>query len=51
MRKGKDSFEQRLDDVVTYFLNMGMNLNGSYQELWPTERATAMYALLLAGRS
>ncbi len=50
MRNGKDSFEQRLDDAVTYFLNMGMNLNGSYQELWPTERATAMYALLLAGR-
>ena len=50
MRNGKDSFEQRLDDVVTYFLNMGMNLNGSYQELWPTERATTMYALLLAGR-
>lgn len=50
MRNGKDSFEQRLDVAVTYFINMGMNLHGSYLELWPTERATAMYALLLAGR-
>ena len=34
MRNGKDSFEQRLDVAVTYFINMGMNLHGSYLELW-----------------
>lgn len=50
MRNEKESLEQRLNDAVNYFVNMGMNLNGSYSELWPTERATAMYALLLAGR-
>ena len=50
MRNEKESLEQRLNDAVNYFMNMGMNLNGSYSELWPTERATAMYALLLAGR-
>lgn len=50
MRNGKDSFEQRLDDAVTYFVNAGMSLNSSYSMLWPTERAMAMYGLLLAGR-
>ena len=50
MRNGKDSFEQRLDDAVTYFVNAGMSLNSSYSMLWPTERAMAMYSLLLAGR-
>ena len=50
MRNGKDSFEQRLDDAVTYFVNAGMSLNSSYLMLWPTERAMAMYGLLLAGR-
>ncbi len=50
MRNGKESFEQRLDDAVTYFVNAGMSLNSSYSMLWPTERAMAMYGLLLAGR-
>ncbi len=50
MRNGKESFEQRLDDAVTYFVNAGMSLNNSYSMLWPTERAMAMYGLLLAGR-
>ena len=50
MRNGKDSFEQRLDDAVTYFVNAGMSLNSSYSMLRPTERAMAMYGLLLAGR-
>lgn len=50
MRNGKDSFEQRLDDAVTYFVNAGMSINHAYSMLWPTERAMAMYGLLLAGR-
>jgi hypothetical protein len=50
MRKERDAFQQRLNDDVTYFINMGTNLNNMYTMLWPTERATAMYALLLAGR-
>ena len=50
MRNGKESFEQRLDDAVTYFVNSGMTLNQAYPLLWPTERAMAMYGLLLAGR-
>ena len=50
MRNGNDSFEKRLDDAVNYFINMGMSLNSAYSMLWPTERAMAMYSLLLAGR-
>ena len=50
MRNGKDSFEQRLEKTVTYFVNEGMSLNDAYSMLWPTERAMAMYSLLLAGR-
>ena len=50
MRKEKDAFQQRLQEAVTYFINAGMSLNSSYSMLWPTERAMAMYSLLLAGR-
>ena len=50
MRNGKDSFEQRLEKTVTYFVNEGKSLNDAYSMLWPTERAMAMYSLLLAGR-
>lgn len=50
MRKEKDEFQQKLEKTVTYFINAGKSLNDAYSMLWPTERAMAMYSLLLAGR-
>jgi hypothetical protein len=50
MRKEKDDFQQKLEKTVTYFINAGKSLNDAYSMLWPTERAMAMYSLLLAGR-
>ena len=45
-----ETFQSRLKDSISYFVTIGMSINHTYSQLWPSEQGNMMFGLVMAAR-
>ena len=45
-----ENYQSKLKDSISYFVTIGMSVNHSYSQLWPSEQGNMMFGLIMAAR-
>lgn len=45
-----ETYQSKLKDSISYFVTIGMSVNHTYSQLWPSEQGNMMFGLIMAAR-